>query len=72
MEEIQMLKYGLKKACLDFTQGWVTEEAMMGESEEEAEDFLATLLGDNQAEALDSLLDVLVEEDDDSHKAIEL
>jgi hypothetical protein len=72
MEAIQMLKYGLKKARLDFTEGWVTEEAMMGESEEEAEDLLATLLGDNQAEALDSLLDVLADEDDDSPEVIEL
>ena len=45
----------------------------MGELEEETEDLLAALLGDNQAEALDSLLDVLADDDDDdSPEVIEL
>ena len=64
MEAIQMLKYGLKKARLDFTKGWVTDEALMGDPEEGDEDLLAALLGDNQADALDSLLDALGDDDD--------
>src|ERR1700678_653828 len=74
MEAIQMLKYGLKKARLDFTKGWVTDEALMGDPEEGDEDLLAALLGDNQADALDSLLDALGDDDDDDDgkKVIEL
>jgi hypothetical protein len=68
MEAIQMLKFGLKKARLDFTKGWKTDEALMGgDSEEGAEDLLAALLGDNQADNLESLLDALGD-DDDSEK----
>jgi len=72
MEALQMLKYGLKKARLDFTSGWMTDEAMMGDPEEEAEDFLAALLGDDQAAALDSLLEVLADDDDKDSDVIEL
>jgi hAT family C-terminal dimerisation region len=64
MEAIQMLKFGLKKARLDFTKGWETDEVSMSEPEESAEDFLAALLGDNKADALESLLDTLGDDDD--------
>lgn len=66
MEAIQMLKFGLKKARLDFTKGWETDEALMGDRDpdEGAEDLLATLLGDGQAN-LESLLDALGDDDGD-------
>jgi hypothetical protein len=31
MESLQMLKFALKKARLDFTRGWITPEHMMQE-----------------------------------------
>jgi hypothetical protein len=52
----------------------VTDEALMGDPEEGDEDLLAALLGDNQADTLDSLLDALGDDDDDDDgkKVIEL
>jgi hypothetical protein len=72
MEAIQMLKYGLKKARLDFTDGWATDEALMGGPEEAGDDLLAALLGDDKGEALDSLLEVLACGDDEEDNILEL
>src|ERR1700678_2722232 len=73
IEAIQMLKYGLKKAHLDFTQGWVTEEAM-NRTWRKQKTFWPRCweISDDQVEALDFLLDVLADEDDDSPEVIEL
>jgi hAT family C-terminal dimerisation region len=76
MEAIQMLKFGLKKARLDFTKGWETDEALMNvqepaPEEDAPEDFLAALLGDNETDTLESLLDTLGD-DDDGDEVIEL
>ena len=44
MESLQMLKFALKKACLDFTAGWITSEIEMQERDAE-DDLLASLFG---------------------------
>jgi hypothetical protein len=79
MEALQMLKFGLKKACLDFTTGWETDEVLMKVQLEEPvleedapEDFLAVLLGDNETDTLESLLDTLGDDDNDGDEIIEL
>lgn len=77
MEALQMLKFGLKKARLDFTTGWETDEVLMkvqepAPEEDAPEDFLAALLGDNETDTLESLLDTLGDDDDDGDEIIEL
>ena len=72
MEVIQMLKYGLKKAQLDFTDGWSTDKALMGDPEEADDDLLAALLQDDKGQALDLLIEVLEDKDDKEDDIIEL
>ena len=67
-----MLKYGLKKAQLDFTDGWSTDEALMGDPEEADDNLLAALLQDDKGQALDSLIEVLGDKDDKEDDIIEL
>jgi len=67
MEALQMLKFGLKKARLDFMQGWVTEEKLMRETEAVSEDLLAGIFGDDGGTSLDALFDFLADEDDDEN-----
>ena len=67
-----MLKYRLKKARLDFTDGWSTDEALMGDPEEADDDLLAALLRDDKGQALDSLIKVLGDKDDKEDDIIEL
>ena len=55
MEALQMLKFSLKKACLDFTCGWITSEKEMLDWEPE-EDLLAALLGDGGEDILDKII----------------
>ena len=43
MEALQMLKFHLKKSCLNFTEAWVTPENQMTNDEPEV-DLLANLL----------------------------
>ena len=50
-----MLKFALKKAHLDFTSGWITSEKEM-QDEVPEEDLLATLLGGNQEDTLDKII----------------
>jgi hypothetical protein len=55
MEALQMLKFALKKACLNFTSGWIMSEREM-QDEVPEEDLLATLLEGNQEDALDKII----------------
>lgn len=64
MEALQMLKFALKKARLDFTAGWITSENDMQECEPE-EDLLAALLGNNGEDSLDKIIQDLGESDSD-------
>jgi hypothetical protein len=64
MEALQMLKFALKKARLDFTAGWITSESDMQEREPE-EDLLAALLGDSGEDSIDKLIRDLGEDDPD-------
>jgi len=52
MEALQMLKFALKKAHLNFTDGWITPEMVMREREPE-EDLLTALLRANGEDVLD-------------------
>jgi hAT family C-terminal dimerisation region len=52
MEALQMLKFTLKKARLNFTDGWITPEMVMWEWEPE-EDSLSAFLRANGEDVLD-------------------
>ncbi|KIM84074.1 hypothetical protein PILCRDRAFT_68420, partial [Piloderma croceum F 1598] len=67
MEALQMLKFALKKARLDFTAGWITSENDMQEREPE-EDLLAALLGNDGEDSLDKIIQDLGESDSDSEE----
>jgi len=62
MEALQMLKFALKKAHLDFTSGWITLEREM-QDEVPDEDLLATLLGGNREDALDKIIQAFGQDD---------
>jgi hypothetical protein len=63
MEALQMLKYSLKKECLNFMDKWPTSEAVMGETPV-LTDNLSGLLLDDPDTALDDLLNSLSKYDD--------
>ncbi|KIM83096.1 hypothetical protein PILCRDRAFT_69854, partial [Piloderma croceum F 1598] len=65
MEALQMLKFALKKACLNFTDGWITPEMIMREREPE-EDLLAALLGANGEDVLDRIIQDFGDDDSDN------
>lgn len=67
MEALQMLKFALKKARLDFTAGWITSENDMQECEPE-EDLLAALLGNDGEDSLDKIIQDLGESDSDGEE----
>lgn len=67
MEALQMLKFALKKARLDFTAGWITSENDMQEHEPE-EDLLAALLGNDREDSLDKIIQDLGESDSDGEE----
>jgi len=64
MEALQMLKFALKKARLNFTDGWITPEKVMREREPE-EDLLAALLGTNGEDVLDRIIQDFGDDDSD-------
>ncbi|KIM81085.1 hypothetical protein PILCRDRAFT_9113 [Piloderma croceum F 1598] len=64
MEALQMLKYALKKARLDFTSGWITSEKDM-QVEKSEEDLLALLLGGNHEDNMDRIIQNLGEDNSD-------
>lgn len=64
MEALQMLKFALKKARLDFTAGWITPESDMQE-QEPVEDILAALLGESGEDSMDNLIRNLETDDSD-------
>ena len=62
MEALQMLKYSLKKCCLDFMAGWATEESSLAEAEPgPAEDPLALFLEEKDG-AMESVIEILAED----------
>jgi hypothetical protein len=65
MEALQMLKFALKKACLDFTNGWITLEREM-QDEVPEDDLVTTLLGGNWEDALDKIIQAFGQDDSDS------
>jgi hypothetical protein len=62
MEALQMLKFMLKKARLNFTRGWITSEKEMLDWEPEG-DLLAALLGDGGEDILDKIIRDFGEDD---------
>jgi hypothetical protein len=64
MEALQMLKFAQKKACLNFTNGWITSEREM-QDEVPEDDLLATLLGGNQEDTLDKIIQAFGQDDSD-------
>ena len=64
MEALQMLKFALKKARLNFTSGWImSERDMQGEDSEQ--DLLAALLGENREDTLDRIIQAFGQDDSD-------
>ena len=55
MESLQMLKFSLKKAHLDFTTGWITSEIEMWERDAE-DDLPAALFGGDSKDAMDWII----------------
>ena len=55
MEALQMLKFPLKKDCLNFMQNWLTPEKHMTEDDPD-EDLLHHLLQDNFQDGLDQVI----------------
>ena len=51
-----MLKFYLKKECLNFTQNWLTPEKHMMHDEPDKEDLLRRLLQDNFQDGLDRVI----------------
>jgi hypothetical protein len=64
MEALQMQKFLLKKARLNFMDGWITAEGEMLEDEPER-DLLSTLLGGNLQDKLDQVMKAMAYDDDD-------
>jgi hypothetical protein len=65
MEALQMLKYSLKKECLNFIAGWRTSDAMISGVLVPTSD-LSSLFVDDSDTALDSLLTDLNKYDSNS------
>jgi len=55
MESLQMLKFALKKARLDFTGGWITPEHTMQERIID-KDFLGALFADEREDVMDQII----------------
>jgi len=66
MEALQMLKFGIKQNRLNFTNGWITDEKSMEVDEYSEADYLANLLGEDSADAMDELLAAVGDADDDA------
>ena len=64
MEALQMLKFGLKKNRLNFTDGWITDEKLMQLEEFSKVDRLAVLA--NEDGPMDELLTAIGNEDMDT------
>ena len=63
MEALQMLKFSLKKARLNLTAGWMTQERDLLDREPE-EDLLAALLGNDHENTVDKIIQNICEDDD--------
>ena len=64
MEALQMLKFALKKARLNFTSGWITSERDM-QGEDSEQDLLAALLGENRKDTLDRIIQAFGQDNSD-------
>lgn len=64
MEALQMLKFALKKARLNFTSGWITSERDM-QGEDSKQDLLAALLGENRKDTLDRIIQTFGQDNSD-------
>src|SRR2546421_6844057 len=61
MEVLQMMKYALKKRCLDFMAGWITDENLMQDPAEPESDLLGNMFKDDFDTALDNILVAIAE-----------
>ena len=66
MEALQMLKFALKKAHLDFMRGWIILEWLMREQGAK-EDLLTQLFGNDGEDAMDKIIQQLVEDDSEKY-----
>jgi hypothetical protein len=64
MESLQMLKFALKKARLDFTGGWITPEHIMQDRIID-EDFLGALFAFEREDVMDQIIRDLAADDSD-------
>ena len=65
MESLQMLKFALKKARLDFTGGWITSEQAMQEQVLD-QDLLAALFVGDSKDVMDRIIQDFAADDLDS------
>jgi hypothetical protein len=65
MESLQMLKFALKKTCLDFTGGWITPEHAMEEHVID-QDLLAALFVDESEDVMDRIIQDFAADNSDS------
>jgi len=59
MEALQILKFSLKKECLDFMEGWATLDAALCGGPQLTKDLLSTLFMGNHENAMDKILKTL-------------
>ncbi|KIK16556.1 hypothetical protein PISMIDRAFT_113133 [Pisolithus microcarpus 441] len=64
MEALQMLKFSLKKECLDFTRGWITPKRDIVGGDDRT-DLLARLFVSGGGKSLDDILRMVVWEEGD-------
>ena len=63
MEALQMLKFYLKKVCLNFMEGWQTTEKQMINKNPDDTDMLIILLKGNFQDKLDEMLEHINKEE---------
>jgi len=59
MEALQLLKFMLKKQCLDFVGGWATLEEAMGRGVSDNDNLLGALIDDQTMATMDKVLQTL-------------
>jgi hypothetical protein len=67
MESLQMLKFALKKACINFMNVWITSERFKQEQEPK-DNLLAALFWHDGEDAMDRIIQDLAEDDSESEE----
>jgi len=64
MKALQILKFSLKKECLDCMEGWATSDAALCGGPQPTKDLLSTLFMGNCENVMDKILKTLSTYDD--------